>query len=103
MRFSVSVVWLIVGALAAPGLAQDEAEPDAPFQFVCPRETAPAFLDGIPVPADRTWERLDDIPPGGAAPAGCWVWSASCPPRLLEAGQNPAAACRARRRFIPSR
>ena len=95
MRFSVSVLWLIVGAVAAPGLAQDEAAPDAPFRFVCPRETDPTFLDGIPVPADRTWERLNDIPPGGTAPAGCWAWSDSCPPRLLEAGQNPAAACRA--------
>ncbi len=95
MRFSVYVLWLIVSAVAAPGLAQDEAEPDAPFQFVCPRETDPAFLDGIPVPADRTWERLDDIPPGGTAPPGCWAWSDFCPPRLLEAGQNPAAVCRA--------
>ncbi len=95
MRFSVYVLWLIVGAVAVPGLAQDEAAPDAAFQFVCPRQSDPAFLDGIPVPADRTWERLDEIPPGGAAPAGCWAWSDSCPPRLLEAGQNAAASCRA--------
>lgn len=95
MRFSVSVLWLIVGAVAAPGLAQDEAAGETPFRLVCPRETDPAFLDGIPVPADRTWERRDDIPPGGTAPAGCWAWSDSCPPRLLEAGQSAAAACRA--------
>ncbi|MXX61106.1 MAG: hypothetical protein F4112_11325 [Holophagales bacterium] len=81
--------------MAVPGLAQDEAAPDGPFQFVCPRQSDSAFLDGISVPADRTWERRDDVPPGGTAPAGCWAWSDSCPPRLLEAGQNPAAACRA--------
>ncbi len=95
MRFSILVPWLVVSAVAVPGLAQEEAAPDGPFQFVCPRQSDPAFLDGIPVPADRTWERLDDIPPGGAAPAGCWAWSDSCPPRLFEAGQSPAAACRA--------
>lgn len=95
VRFPIPVPWLLVGAVAIPGLAQDEAAQDAPLQFVCPRETDPAFLDGIPVPADRTWERLDNIPPGGTAPAGCWAWSDSCPPRLLEAGQDAAAVCRA--------
>ena len=95
MRYSILVSLFVAGALAAPGLAQDEAVADAPFQFVCPKESEPAFLDGIPVPADRTWERLDDAPPGGAAPAACWAWSASCPPRLLEPGRNAAAACRA--------
>ena len=95
MRHSILVSLFAAGALAAPGLAQDELAADVPFQFVCPTESEPAFLDGIPVPADRTWERVDDVPPGGGAPAACWAWSASCPPRLLEPGQNAAAACRA--------
>lgn len=95
MRFSILLAWCVVGALSVPALAQDEAALDDPFRFVCPREADPAFLDGIPVPADRTWERLDDIPQGGTAPAGCWAWSDSCPPRLLEAGQGAASACRA--------
>ena len=94
MRFSILVPWLVISAVAVPGLAQEEA-PDAPFQFVCPRESAPAFLDGIPVPADRAWEQLDDLPLGGTEPGGCWAWSSSCPPRLLEPGQNAAAGCRA--------
>lgn len=94
MRFSILVPWLVISAVAVPGLAQEEA-PDAPFQFVCPRESAPAFLDGIPVPADRAWEQLDDLPRGGTEPGGCWAWSSSCPPRLLEPGQNAAAGCRA--------
>ncbi len=95
MRFSILVSLFAASAVAVPGLAQDVASPDGPFQFVCPRESEPAFSDGIPARADRTWERLDDLPPGGGAPAACWAWSASCPPRLLEPGQNAAAACRA--------
>ncbi|MYF94049.1 MAG: carboxypeptidase regulatory-like domain-containing protein [Holophagales bacterium] len=95
MRSSAFLFLVALGAVAVPAAGQDEAAAGDQFQFVCPRESAPAFLDGIPVPADRTWERLDDIPPGGTAPAGCWAWSDSCPSRVLEAGQSPAAACRA--------
>ena len=93
VRSSVSVLWLVVGAAAAPALAQEEAAPDAPFQFVCLKESEPAFVNGMAVPVDETWERRDDVP-AGRAPAQCWAWSDSCPPRLLEPGQNPAAACR---------
>ncbi len=94
MRLLILVPWLVVGAFAAPGLAQDEAAQDASFQFVCPQGSEPAFLDGIPVPADDIWERRDDIP-AGRAPAECWAWSDSCPPLFLEPGQSAAAACRA--------
>ncbi len=93
MRFSAFVPWLVVGAVAAPALAQDEAAPDAPFQFVCVKESEPAFLDGMAVPVDETWERRDDVQ-GVRAPAECWAWSDSCPPQLLAPGQNAAAACR---------
>ncbi len=95
MRSSVFLFLVALGAVAVPATGQDEAAAGDQFQFVCPRQSDPALLDGIPVPADRTWERRDEVPPGGAAPAGCWAWSDSCPPRLLEAGQNAAAACRA--------
>lgn len=95
MRSSAFLFLVALGAVAVPAAGQDEAAAGDQFQFVCPRQSDPAFLDGIPVPADRTWERLDEVPPGGAAPAGCWAWSDSCPPRLFEAGQSPAAACRA--------
>ena len=94
MRSSVSVLWLVVGAAAAPALAQEEAAPDAPFQFVCVKESEPVFLNGMAVPVDETWERRDDVA-ASRAPAQCWAWSDSCPPRLLEPGQNAAAACRA--------
>ncbi|MCE2558927.1 MAG: carboxypeptidase regulatory-like domain-containing protein, partial [Acidobacteria bacterium] len=94
MRFSAFAAWLVVAAVAVPVAGQDDAVADASFQFVCPRESEPAFLDGIPVPTDDTWERRDDIP-AGRAPAECWAWSDSCPPLFLEPGQNAAAACRA--------
>ena len=87
--------WLLLGAVAVPAAAQDESAAGGPFQFVCPVESAPSFVDGIPVPGGRTWERRDDLPPDGAAPAGCWAWSESCSPRPLEPGQSAAAACRA--------
>ena len=94
MRFSAFVPWLVVGAVAVPVAGQDEAVANTPFQFVCVKESEPVFLNGIAVPADETWERRDDVP-AGRAPARCWAWSDSCPPRLLEPGQNAAAACRA--------
>ncbi len=94
MRSSICVLWLVAGAVAAPALAQDEAAPDAPFQFVCVKESEPVFLNGIAVPVDETWERRDDVP-AGRAPAECWAWSDSCPPRLLDPGEDAAAACRA--------
>ncbi len=95
MRSSAFLFLVALGAVAVPAAGQDEAAAGDQFQFVCPRQSNPAVLDGIPVPADRTWERLDDFSPDGTSPAGCWAWSDSCPPRLLEVGQNPAAACRA--------
>ena len=94
MRFSAFVPWLVVGAVAVPVAGQDEAVANTPFQFVCVKESEPVFLNGIAVPADETWERRDDVP-AGRAPARCWAWSDSCPPRLLEPAQNAAAACRA--------
>ena len=94
MRFSVSVFWLVFGAVAAPVVAQDESAPDAPFQFVCLKESETTFLNGMAVPVDETWERRDDFP-AGRTPAECWAWSDSCPPRLLEPGEDAAAACRA--------
>ncbi len=93
MRSSIAVLWLVVGAVAAAALAQDESAPDAPFQFVCLKESETAVLNGIAVPVDETWERRDDVQ-AGRAPAECWAWSDSCPPLLLEPGQNAAAACR---------
>jgi len=90
----ILVPWLVVGAYAAPGLAQDEAAQDASFQFVCRIESEPVLVNGMAVPADDAWERRDDIP-AGRAPAECWAWSDSCPPLFLEPGQNAAAACRA--------
>ena len=93
MPLLILVPWLVVGAFAAPGLAQDEAAQDASFQFVCRIESEPAFVNGMAVPADDTWERRDDVQ-AGRAPAECWAWSDSCPPLLLEPGQNAAAACR---------
>ena len=93
-RLGWLVLWLVVGAAAAPALAQDEAAPDAPFQFVCLKESETTFLNGMAVPVDETWERRDDFP-AGRAPAECWAWSDSCPPRLLEPGEDAAAACRA--------
>lgn len=86
---------MLLGVVAVPAAAQDEPAAGGPFQFVCPVEIAPSFIDGIPVPADRTWERRDDLPAASAAPAGCWAWSESCSPRLLEPEQSAAAACRA--------
>ncbi len=94
MRFSAFVPWLVVAAVAVPVAGQDEAAPDAPFQFVCVKESEPAFLNGMAVPVDETWERRDDVP-AGRAPAECWAWSDSCPPRLLQPGEDAAAACRA--------
>ncbi len=94
MRSSASILLVAFGAVAVPVAGQDEAAAGDQFQFVCSRESEPAFVNGFAVAADRTWERRDDAPPDGAAPAGCWAWSASCPPRLLEPGRNAAAACR---------
>lgn len=96
MRFSASILLVAFGAVAVPAGGQDEPAAGDRFQFVCPRESEPVFLDGIPVAADSTWERRDDVPPGDEAPAACWAWSESCPPRLLETGRRAAAACRAR-------
>lgn len=93
MRSPICTLWIAFGAAAVPAVGQDEPAAGDPFQYVCSRESAPALLDGIPVPADRTWERRDDVS-AGRAPARCWAWSDSCPPRLLEPGQNAAAACR---------
>ena len=93
MRSSVSVLWLVVGAFAVPAAGQDEAAAGAPIQFVCLKDSEPAFLNGMAVPADETWERRDDVA-AGRAPAQCWAWSDSCPPQLLAPGQNPAASCR---------
>ncbi len=93
MRSSICVLWLVAGAVAAPALAQDEAAPDAPFQFVCVKDSEPAFVNGMAVPVDEMWERRDDVQ-GVRAPAECWAWSDSCPPQLLAPGQNAAAACR---------
>ena len=83
----------MVGAFAVPAAGQDEAAPGAPIQFVCLKDSEPAFLNGMAVPADETWERRDDVQ-GVRAPAECWAWSDSCPPQLLAPGQNAAAACR---------
>ena len=94
MRFSAFVLWLIVGAVGAPGLAQDDAVPDTPFRFVCVKESESVFVDGVPVAADDTWERRNDVTTG-RAPDRCWAWSEPCPPRLLDPGQNAVAACRA--------
>lgn len=95
MRSSICILWLAFGAVAVPGLAQDEPVADAPFEYVCLKESEPAFVNGMPVVVDEMWERRDDVP-AGRAPARCWAWSASCPPRLVEPGQNAAADCRAR-------
>ncbi len=94
MRFSAFASSLVVAAVAVPVAGQDDAVADAPFRFVCRIESEPVFVNGMAAPADDTWERRDDVP-AGRAPAACWAWSDSCPPLLLEPGQNAAAACRA--------
>ena len=94
MRSSICLLWVAFGFVAVPAAGQEESAAGDAFQFVCSRESEPAFVNGIAVPADRIWERRDESS-GGRAPADCWAWSDSCPPRLLEPGQDAAAACRA--------
>ncbi len=93
-RLGWLVLWLVVGAAAAPALAQDEAAPDAPFQFVCLKEGEPAVsVIANAAPPEETWERRGDVR-GVRAPAHCWAWSDACPPLLLAPGEDAAAACR---------
>ena len=93
-RLGWLVLWLVVGAAAAPALAQDEAAPDAPFQFVCLKESEPAVsVIANAAPPGETWERRGDVR-GVRAPAHCWAWSDACPPLLLAPGEDAAAACR---------
>ena len=94
MRSSICLLWVALGVVAVPASGQEEPAAGDSFQFVCSRESEPAFANGIAVPADRVWERREESS-GGRAPADCWAWSDSCPPRLLEPGQDAAAACRA--------
>ncbi len=94
MLSSIRLLCLLLGLVAVPAAGQEEPAAGDAFQFVCSRESEPAFVNGIPVPADRIWERRDDVA-GSRTPADCWAWSDSCPPRLLEPGQDAAAACRA--------
>ena len=93
MRSSIRLLWVLLGLVAVPVAGQEEPAGGEAFQFVCSRESEPAFVNGIAVPADRIWERREESS-GGRAPADCWAWSDSCPPRLLEPGQDAAAACR---------
>jgi hypothetical protein len=74
-------------------MAQEEAVTAAPFEFLCARENEPAYLNGVPVRFDDTWERRDHSS-ADLTPARCWAWSDSCPPRLLEPGESAVAACR---------
>ena len=93
-RLGWLVLWLVVGAVAAPALAQDEAAPDGPFQFACLKESEPAVsVIGNAAPPEETWERRGDVR-GVRAPAHCWAWSDACPPLLLAPGEDAAAACR---------
>lgn len=94
MLSSIRLLCLLLGLVAVPAAGQEEPAAGDAFQFVCSRESEPAFVNGLPVPADRIWERRDDVA-GSRTPADCWAWSDSCPPRLLEPGQDAAAACRA--------
>ncbi len=94
MRSSIRLLWLLLGLVAVPAAGQEEPAAGDAFQFVCSRESEAASVNGIAVPADRIWERRGESS-GGRAPADCWAWSDSCPPRLLEPGQDAAAACRA--------
>ncbi len=94
MRSSIRLLWVLLGLVAVPAAGQEEPAAGDAFQFVCSREREPAFVNGIPVPTDRIWERRNESA-GGRAPADCWAWSDSCPPRFLEPGQDAAAACRA--------
>lgn len=93
MRSSIRLLWLLLGLVAVPATGQEEPAAGDAFQFVCSRESEPAFVNGVAMPADRIWERRNEST-GGRAPADCWAWSDSCPPRLLEPGQHAAAACR---------
>ncbi len=94
MRSSIRLLWVLLGLVPVPAAGQEEPAAGDAFQFVCSRESEPAFVNGVAVPADRIWERRDESS-GSRAPADCWAWSDSCPPRLLEPGQDATAACRA--------
>ncbi len=94
MRSSIRALWVLLGLVAVPASGQEEPAAGDAFRFVCSVESEPAFVNGIPVPADRIWERRDESS-GGRALADCWAWSDSCPPRLLEPGQDAVAVCRA--------
>ena len=103
MRSSICVLWLVVGAVAVPALAQDEAVADAPFQFVCVKDSEPALVNGIAVPADETWERRDDVPRQAGRRLECWAWSDSCPPRLIEPGERRGCRLPRRRQLLRGR
>lgn len=95
MRSSISALWVAFGVAAVPAAGQEEPTAGDPFQFVCSRESEPAgaSVRSILVPPEERWERRADVQ-GVRAPAECWAWSNTCPPRLLGPGEDAAAACR---------